>query len=622
MIRLLFFITLVLVLGFGFAWLADRPGDMVITWQGRQIEMSLMVAVTVVVSLVAAVMLTWWIIRTIFTSPHVIRRYFRANKRDRGYQALSTGLIAAGAGDSAAALKMLKRSQGLLSADQEPLLHLLDVQAAMIEGRNDDARKMFQSMSNDAETKLLGLRGLYLEARRQGALEAARQYADEAADLAPQLAWAADAALSNRTIERKWDEALRLIERQQREEMYDKKDIQRKKAVLLTARAMDQADADPQAAWKDGLAALRLVPNFVPAALVTAKSLFREEKLRRGSRLLEAVWRENQHPDIAETYVAARIGDTPADELKRAQRLESIRPHIAESLFAVGRSALNANKLKLARAKAEAAARLAPREGIYLLLADIEEADTGDQGRVRFWLSQALKAPRDPAWTADGFVSEEWAPVSPVTGQLDAFEWKVPVAQLGGHTIEHGAAAEAEFDRTVADLPAMVEASVADRPNGVFDEDAGDDLDEAAEKSAIEPKPIKPQSAPVKPTGKPVSEATEANKIAKASAGSPDAKTGDQQVAEAGQGSKPQDKSADAAIMAKAEVKTDAEQKPQREGNEPVSKGEPKAVTEATGAKDDENGDEEEAAFLNYRPDDPGVDETAEPEPARRFKLF
>ena len=36
-------------------------------------------------------------------------------------------------------------------------------------------------------------------------------------------------------------------------------------------------------------------------------------------------------------------------------------------------------------------------------------------------------APRDPAWTADGVVSDHWAPVSPVTGALDAFRWRVPV---------------------------------------------------------------------------------------------------------------------------------------------------------------------------------------------------
>jgi HemY protein len=43
-------------------------------------------------------------------------------------------------------------------------------------------------------------------------------------------------------------------------------------------------------------------------------------------------------------------------------------------------------------------------------------------------MARALNARRDPAWTADGFVSDRWLPVSPVTGRLDAFEWKDPLA--------------------------------------------------------------------------------------------------------------------------------------------------------------------------------------------------
>jgi len=174
MIRLLFYVVLVSALAFGFSWLADRPGDLTINWQGRDIEMSLMAAVTMIVSLIAAIMISWWLIRTILMSPRTVARYFRANKRDRGYQALSTGLLAAGSGDAAMARKMNKRTKGLLKADQEPLIHLLDVQAALIEGRHDEARKLFEAMAEDPETKLLGLRGLYLEAQRQGADEAAQ----------------------------------------------------------------------------------------------------------------------------------------------------------------------------------------------------------------------------------------------------------------------------------------------------------------------------------------------------------------------------------------------------------------------------------------------------------------
>jgi HemY protein len=61
----------------------------------------------------------------------------------------------------------------------------------------------------------------------------------------------------------------------------------------------------------------------------------------------------------------------------------------------------------------------------------IEEGQSGDQGKAREWLARAVRAPRDPAWTSDGLVSDEWEPISPVTGRLDAFEWKVPVTVTG-----------------------------------------------------------------------------------------------------------------------------------------------------------------------------------------------
>ncbi len=68
-------------------------------------------------------------------------------------------------------------------------------------------------------------------------------------------------------------------------------------------------------------------------------------------------------------------------------------------------------------------------------MAELEEKEHADIGRAREWMARALTAARDPAWTADGFVSERWMPVSPF-GRLDAFEWKVPLAELPGPVIE------------------------------------------------------------------------------------------------------------------------------------------------------------------------------------------
>lgn len=451
MIRALFYFLIVLALGFGFSWLAERPGNLFIIWQGQRIEMTLMVAATIAVVAVAAIMFCWWLVRTIWTSPQSLNRYFRARKRDRGYQALSTGLIAVGSGDAPLARKMLDRARGLIRADQEPLIHLLEAQAALIEGKSEDARKKFEAMVEDPETRELGLRGLYLEAMRAGAHEAARHYAEQAVEKAPHLPWAAEATLEYRVQAGRFDDAIRLLETQRVLAGMDRKVHDRKKAVLLAGRALSRLDSDPKGAREDATQALKLDPALVPAATIASKAYLRENNVRKALQVLEQVWRQVPHGEIAAAYVAAG-GGSALDRLRRAERLESLRPNAYEAIYAVAQAAYDAREFEKARRKAEEAAKIEERESIYLLMADIEEAETGDQGRVRYWLAQALRAPRDPEWVADGQVSQHWLPVSPVTGRLDAFEWKRAVTPAVGAIEEHG---PAHVEETFRRLPGI-----------------------------------------------------------------------------------------------------------------------------------------------------------------------
>lgn len=431
MVRVLFFLILVGAIAFGFAWLADRPGDMVVTFEGYQYQVSLMVAAVTIAALVAAIMLSWWVVKALWNSPYTITRYFRVRRRDRGYQALSTGMIAAGAGDAALARQKNKEAAKLIRSDQEPLIQLLEAQTLVLEGNHEAARDKFEQMIDDPETRLLGLRGLYLEAARQGNREAARHYASRAAQVAPQLGWAAESSIEEKAEEGDWDGALKLLEAQKGVQKADREGFNRRRAVLLTAKAIATFDTDQSGARAAALEANRLAPEFVPAALIAARCLFRTDEVRKGSKILESTWRKHPHPEIADLYVHARHGDAALDRLTRAQRLQSLHTNHPESALAVSRAALAAQEFDLAREEAQASIRMEPHEGAYLLLADIEEAAGGDSGRVREWLARAVRAPRDPAWVADGVISEHWAPQSPVTGKIDAFQWRVPVERLG-----------------------------------------------------------------------------------------------------------------------------------------------------------------------------------------------
>lgn len=502
MLRVLFFVLIVFALGFGFAWLADVPGDVVLTISNQEVTVSLMVAGVAIVSTIAAIMLIWWLVKVIFTSPQRMQRFFRARRRDRGYQSLSTGIIAAGAGDPATARKMLKQAGGLLNATTEPLIQLLDAQAAMLEGKHDEARKKFEAMLEDPEMRVLGLRGLYMEAQRLGERDVQRHYAEKAAEIAPHLGWASRAALDLKTVDGDWEGAIHLLDTQKSTKQISKEENNRKRAILLTAMAMENAEIDPAKAKSSGLEAHRLAPEFAPAAVAAADAAFRLNEIRRGVKVLETTWRKQPHPDIALSYVNARAGDTAQDRMKKARRLEQLQPDSMESAFIVAKIALETGEFDVARKAAAKVLNAEPRESVYMLMADIEDAETGNQGKVREWLSRAVRAPRDPAWTADGYVSDKWAPFSPVTGKIDAFEWKVPVETLGGAMIEN------DLDPMEAGaMPVKTVETIAvvnEEPVEIVDADTDEVVateltPEAANDAAIKAEPVKePEKTVVK----------------------------------------------------------------------------------------------------------------------------
>ncbi|RLQ89609.1 heme biosynthesis protein HemY [Notoacmeibacter ruber] len=450
--KLILFFLLVLALAGLFAWVADLPATVTLNLPEAQAEVSLLVAMVAIVALIAAVMIVWWFLKGIIRSPEQLTRHFRSRKRDRGYQALSTGMIAVGAGDSGLARKMNSRALQNLDPSTEPLLYLLDAQTSLLEGDHAKARRKFEAMLDEPETRPLGLHGLYLEAQKLGETRAARHFAELAAKDAPQLDWASRAAMEARTAEADWDGALKLLDRQLATKQIAKESYKRQRAVLMTAKSMEIVDTDPSQARSLASEAVSLQPDFVPATLAQARAAIRKGDTRGAGKVLEAAWKREPHAQIGGLYVHLRPGDPVQDRLERARKLDQWKPQNGIAARALARALYEAGEYADARKTIEPVIRTEPSESAFLLLADIEDEQTGDQGRVRHWLAQALKAPRDPAWTADGYVSENWAPISPVTGRLDAFEWRVPVEQVLP-LVDGKPVGAFEYDATVPVIP-------------------------------------------------------------------------------------------------------------------------------------------------------------------------
>lgn len=431
MIRLIVFLVVLTAAAFGLAWLADRPGEIVLTWQGYRIETSVLVGLGFLCVTTILLMVSWSIIRFIFRIPSLMSVTARARRQKKGYEAVSKGMVAAAVGDQKSTERAARVAVKQLG--NVPLATLLQAQAAQISGDRERATQTFQAMLEDPDTKVLGLRGLYLEAQRRGDSEAARAYANEAYGLTP-LPWAGQALLEHHALADDWSGALAVVESSIARKAIDKATGNRQRGVLKTAIAIDIAERDPDEALRIAREAIKLAPELIPAYVVAGQALARKGDIRRGARILEDGWRKMPHPDLARAYLELRPGDSATDRLDRAKTLTRLHSTHLESRLVLARTALEARDFDLARktvAPLIAADAPRPTGRVCLLMADLEETEHGvGSGRVREWLSRATRAPRDPMWIADGISTDKWAPASPVTGKLDAFVWEPPVERL------------------------------------------------------------------------------------------------------------------------------------------------------------------------------------------------
>jgi HemY protein len=434
MAKFLFIVVVLFAVALGLHALSRVAGEASVTIDGTVYAVNLTIAVLGAVAVLLVALGLIWFLRALVRSPWRIARGWRRRSRERGREATSEGLVAIAAGDVRAAERAMQEASR--RAPGQPLTRLLQAQTAQLKGDRVAAREIFKDMVEDRATRIAGLRGLYIEADREGEEEAAHQIAEKARLEAPSAPWATRALLRHQTAAADWDGALATLSGAADGRILDKRTARRQRAVILTAKALAKEDGEPDVARQAAQEAHDLAPDLVPAAVVAGRLFARQGDVRRATKILEAAWKSNPHPEVADAYMHVRAGDSAMDRLKRAESLFRMRSLADEGRHAVARAAIDAREFARAREVLVPILTERPTQKALILIAELDEAETGDRGRAREWLARAVRAPRDPAWTADGVVLEEWAPVSPISGKLDAVEWKVPVAELEGPKIE------------------------------------------------------------------------------------------------------------------------------------------------------------------------------------------
>jgi HemY protein len=427
MYRIILFLVLIALAAAGAAWIADQTGDVMLSWGGWRVQTSLPVFALALGVTIVAGMLAWTTLRTLWRMPERIRRSRRERRHARGRHAITHGLLAIGHGDSSAA--RLHADVARRHAAHDPLALLLHAQSAQLDGDREGAKAAFRAMAEREDTRLLGLRGLFIEAQRADDAVSAVMIAEEALKLAPSSTWASHAVLGFRCARGDWSGALAILDNNLASGLIDKAAWRRQRGVLLTARALELENVDRDLSRESVIEAVKLAPTLVPSAVLASKYESEAHQVRRSMRIVETAWLKHPHPDLADAYAHVKLGDSARQRLVRVETLAAKTPGHIEGALAIARAAIDATEFARAR-EVLAPFTATPTQRVAMLMAEIERTEHGDSGRARAWTLRAVRALHDPVWTADGYVSDRWRPVSPVTGRLDAFKWQTPLAAL------------------------------------------------------------------------------------------------------------------------------------------------------------------------------------------------
>ncbi len=442
MLRLIVFVALAVSVAYAAARFASEPGTLILTIRGGQWETSVGVAVLGVAALVIAAIVVFWLVSSLFGAPKRIRAWRRRQRSEKGLKALARGMVAVAAGDAGGASRQAKRADHLL--DAAPLTLLLSAQAAQLGGDDRAAENYFREMLSRPDTEFLGLRGLLLQAGRQGDGAAALAYARRAAELRPDSSWVQRSVFELSVKAGLWADAEGALRRAIRRGAIDRETGARHRAAVFLQQSADAQRRDyGEEARNLARKAHRAAPEFIPAALRLATLEGEAGRMRQARRAIERAWRVSPHPELAAAYGAfVKAGEGESEEsaaLARVQglrRLLEIRPGDPEGHLAMAEVALAAKLWGEARSHLDHAREYydrpetaeEPPARLYRLYARSEEEGNGDTAAAARWLGLAGEAGADGRWLcADcGHGYASWAPSCPGCQSFDTLHWGRP----------------------------------------------------------------------------------------------------------------------------------------------------------------------------------------------------
>ncbi|SDD27260.1 HemY protein [Paracoccus isoporae] len=435
LLKILLFFAVILAVAVGLNTLSATSDGVRVVLAGTEYTLGPIQAVVALLVLLVAVWalfkllgILWAFLRFIMGDETAINRYFARSRREKGYEALSQGLLAVAAGEGKLAQEQATRASKYL--DDPRATRLLSAQAAEVAGDDARAEAVYREMLDDDRTRFVGVRGLLKQKLASGDTQTALQLAQKAYALRPRNADMQNTLLELSTKQGDWKGARGVLKDKRKQGELPQDVHIRRDAVLALQEARDVLSGGSSVSAREAaISAAKASPDLIPAVVLAARSYLAQKDPRNAERLLEKAWSVRPHPDLAAAFAEVKPEETPNQRLRRFESLMRKNPDDEETRLLRAELLLANEDFPGARRALGDLAEKHPTTRTLSIMAAIERGAGGDDAAVRAWLVKAMNASRGPQWVCDKCetVAEDWAPVCENCGGFDTLSWREPV---------------------------------------------------------------------------------------------------------------------------------------------------------------------------------------------------
>jgi len=371
-----------------------------------------------------------FLLQTIYFKTKLGFSKFRVTKKlqnkEKGYNAFVSGMIALANKDYKRAMIESKKISNHLD-DNPSLSLLLKSEIYKVEKKYDELSIIYENMSKNKHTENLGYRGMMEQYLRAQDYHHAFIYGEKLFNNNPFIEKIYDTLVSIIAKTNNWQQLLIITDRAFSKKIIDKKVYEENKSISLFEIAKIKQLSEIEGSLKLIQKALKLRKNFPPYIILYVNLLIQNKNYNFAKKIIKKAWNEQPHAEYKDTML------TLASYLE-IEMLEIVKyitgssyKNEASKILAI-EAFIESKKWDNARNQIKDLLDVRPKKEVCLLMAKIEEGDTGNVQKINAWKQRSRNGAANNIWICaiTKKPQETWSSVSE-GGHFNSLEWRQPL---------------------------------------------------------------------------------------------------------------------------------------------------------------------------------------------------